>query len=157
MDHYNILSEGYDELYGEEQKAKAKLILDNIDINKEDSLLDIGCGTGIATNLFPCNKTGIDPSEKLLEKANFPVKKAKAESLPFEDNQFDIIISLTALHHCDIEKALKEAKRVGKRLFIFSILKKANNFNNIKEKIEEYFIVEKTLEEKKDTIFICRK
>ena len=51
----------------------------------------MGCGTGITTCSWDCDKTGIDPAEKLIEKAK---KKegvyiiGQAENLPFEDNSF---------------------------------------------------------------------
>jgi len=154
MNQYNEIAEGYNALHGEEQLNKAKIILDNIIINKNDRLLDVGCGTGIATNLFPCNKTGIDPAEKLLEKCSFPTKKAKAEDLPFKDSEFDIVISLTVIHHCNMNKALDEMFRVSKRDIIVSVLKKSKAVQEIKDyPVKPY----KEIEEDHDIIFFFKK
>jgi len=41
-----------------------------------------------------------------------------ATDLPFENNSFDLVISITTLHnlHCfDLDKALREMERVGKK------------------------------------------
>lgn len=151
---YDDIAKGYNELHGEEQLKKARIILENMQIKETDLLLDVGCGTGIATELFNCKKIGIDNSFEMLRKAKVPVVQAKAEALPFKDNSFDIVISITAIHNFDdIEKALKEMKRVGKS-FAFSVLKKAARFDFIKEKIEEIFKVNKVVEDEKDLILI---
>ena len=86
MTYYDDIAEGYDELHFEEQKKKAQIILKEIKIKKKDTLLDVGCGTGKVTELFPCKAWGVDPSEKLLAKAKIPHLKGTAEQLPFEDN-----------------------------------------------------------------------
>ena len=67
MNYYNEISEGYDELHGEEQVNKAKIIADKLALDKNDKLLDVGCGNGVCLDLFKCDVTGVDPSEKLLE------------------------------------------------------------------------------------------
>ena len=158
MTYYDETARNYNELHGEEQKRKAQLILDNIEINPEDELLDVGCGTGIATELFPCKVTGVDPSEELLKQASFPTKQAPAENLPFEDYSFDIVISLTAVHNFDdIEMGLEEINRVAKEDIILSILKKSDKFDEIESIINDLFTIKSRLEDPNDTIFFCKK
>jgi ubiquinone/menaquinone biosynthesis C-methylase UbiE len=159
---YNTISKGYDELYGEEQIKKEKIILKNINIKKTDWLLDVGCGTGISTELFKCNKIGIDPSEKLIEQAikRIPAIIGKGEKLPFENNTFDIIICLTAIHNFDNpEKGISEMKRVCKNdgKIIITILKKSKKNEEIKKTIKKNLFIEKEIDEEKDIILICRK
>lgn len=156
MNYYDEIAEGYDELHGEEQKAKARIIINELAINPSDSLLDVGCGTGIATNLFPCRKTGIDPSKELLKKCSFPVVKGKAEELPFPNNSFDIVICLTAIHHCDVNRALEEIFRVAKRDVVISVLKKVPSFSGIEQSINKYKPY-KRIEQEHDVIFFLRK
>ncbi len=157
---YNAISSGYDELYGEEQIKKARIILDNISISKADWLLDVGCGTGISTAMFECNKIGIDSSEELISQAitRIPAIIGKGEDLPFNDNIFDIIICLTAIHNFDdYKKGIQEMKRVCKKSgkVIITILKKAKEFNNIKNYIEKELTVVKEIDEEKDLVLIA--
>ena len=157
MNYYDEISEGYNELHGEEQLNKLKIIANEIKVNKDAKLLDVGCGTGLSAKIFNCDITGIDPAEKLLEQAPFKKIKAKAESLPFKDNEFDVVIAVTSIHNFDdIEKGLKEIKRVGKDRFALTVLKKAQNADQIIEKIKELFTIIKEINEDKDKIFILK-
>ncbi|MBW3001835.1 class I SAM-dependent methyltransferase [Candidatus Woesearchaeota archaeon] len=157
MNYYDETAEGYNELHGEEQLKKLRIIANEIKTTKDTKLLDVGCGTGLSAKVFDCNITGIDPAEKLLEQAPFKTIKAKAESLPFEDNEFDVVIAVTSIHNFgDIEAGLKEIKRVGKDKFALTVLKKANNADQIIGKIKEVFQVEKEIDENKDKIFILK-
>lgn len=158
---YDTISKGYDELYGEEQIKKAKIILQNISIDKEEWLLDVGCGTGVSTELFECNKIGIDPSEKLISEAvkRIPAIVGKGEELPFNDGIFDIVICITAIHNFeDYKKGISEMKRVCKKdgKIIITILKKSEKMKEIKEEIKKELSVEKEIEEEKDIILITK-
>lgn len=155
---YSTLSKSYNELYKEEQLKKVKLILENIKLQGDCTLLDVGCGTGVSFQEFKCNKVGIDPEIDLLKQAQKPVICAIAEALPFKDKSFDIITSLTAIHNFkDFKKGLKEIKRVGKRTFILSVLKKSNKKDQIISEIKQLFKLKKELDEEKDIIFITNK
>ena len=157
MDFYRLISKGYNELYGEEQKVKLNIIKENLDIKSTDLLLDVGCGTGISD--FDCKVLGIDPSVELL-KQNLERQTvlAKAENIPFKDRSFDKVISVTAMHNFDnIEKSMEEIRRVGKKDFAFSILKKSSKFDFIEKEIKENFNIKKIIDGKKDWVFICSK
>jgi ubiquinone/menaquinone biosynthesis C-methylase UbiE len=158
--YYDQISEGYEELHKEEQLKKVNLILQNIEIKKQDKLLDVGCGTGLYHYLFDCEVFGIDPAKKLLEKhmGNSKLELARAEEIPFEDESFDIVTSITAIQNfSDIKKGLEEIKRVGKQKFVLTALKKSLKIQEIEKVINELFKVEKRIEEDKDIIFIARK
>jgi len=157
MNYYDEIASGYDELHGEEQRKKVDVIRKALDGFSFSSVLDIGCGTGISMEGWACEVTGIDPSEKLIEKAKakgFAVQVASAEEIPFPDNSFDVVICLTAAHHFDLEKALQEIQRVGRKYFVFSFLKKADVAGFRKKLLEEFTVI-KEIEEEKDIIFIC--
>lgn len=92
-----------------------------------DKVLDIGCGkahllyelTQVVPDLYV---QGVDISDYALENAKEEVKpylqKASAVNLPFEDASFDFIVSLSTLHNLyiyDLQKALQEINRVGKK------------------------------------------
>ena len=153
--YYDSISKGYEELYGAEQLNKARIILDNIKPRKNQTLLDIGCGSGSFLELCECIKIGIDPSFKLLKKAKSFVVQGKAESLPFKDKSFDFVVSITSMHNFEnIDKAIQEISRVAKGKVLISLLRKAKNFGKISKKLEENFLIKKVILEKKDAIFV---
>ena len=155
MDFYKIISTSYDRLYGEEQKIKVEMIKQNFNIKKNDLLLDVGCGTGASSD-FDCKVIGIDPSVDLIRQYNENKVVARAENIPFKDKTFDKVISVTSLHNFDdIGEGIKELKRVGKRDFAFSVLKKSSKFCLIEKEIISNFKIRKMLDGKKDWIFIC--
>jgi len=154
MNYYDQISAGYEKLHGEEQLAKARIVLENLQVTPSDLLLDVGCGTASYLSIFQCRKIGIDPAFELLRQAKIPVVQGIAEELPFPDNSFDIVLSLTAIHHTDIRKALSEIKRVAKRDIVISVLKKAKNFEEIEKEIS-ILNVKKRIEEAHDIIWFA--
>ncbi len=160
MEFYDTIAAGYDELYEEEQLKKCRLIARHFE-HKGRRILDVGCGTGIATGFFDC-EAGVDPSEELLRIAQkkFPKMQfiqANAEDLPFGENDFDAVISLTAIQNFgDIEKGLGEIKRVG-RDFVLTFLKKSGKRDKIERSIKGIFRVNRIIEEEKDIICFCKK
>lgn len=156
MDFYKTIARGYDGLYAEEQRLKLSIIKDNLQIKNSDLLLDVGCGTGISSD-FKCKVIGLEPSFELLRqnKTNGKVL-ACAENIPFKDKTFDKVISITSMHNFDdIIKGLEEIKRVGKKDFVFSILKKSKNLGLIEKEIKANFVATKIIDGGKDIIFIC--
>ena len=99
-------------------------------------VLEIGMGSGL--NLEYYNKSlvnevfAVEPDNILLEKAkkralqsniDLNIQKLKAESMPFENNTFDTVVSTyTMCSIAKLENALEEVKRVLKKdgSFIFS-------------------------------------
>ncbi len=164
--YYDKIAKGYDGLHKEEQLNKLRIIKNHIKLNKSTKLLDVGCGTGISSD-FDCHVVGIDPSIELIKIARKKEKKknktkkskktfikGKAEQLPFGRNEFDIVISITAIHNfTNIEKGLKEMKRVGKKKFIITILKKSKKLPKIKRLIKKHFNIKKKIQETKDIIY----
>jgi ubiquinone/menaquinone biosynthesis C-methylase UbiE len=83
-------------------------------LSEGESVLDIGCGTGtlaIAAKRYVGSKgyvCGIDAGPEMIARANKKAKKAgpevdfrnaMAESLPFPDGHFDVVLSTLMLHH----------------------------------------------------------
>jgi len=92
-------------------------------------ILDMGCGNGYATRLMAEKITpngeayGIDLSENMIKSAtelsknfnNTHFKVSNFSSMPFEDNFFDIILSVESIYYCDdMFKTVKEVKRTLK-------------------------------------------
>ena len=90
-------------------------------------ILDIGCGKGFM--LFDFMKLnpnfvleGIDISDYAITNAVPEIKKflkvGDAKSLPYEDNSFDLVISINTTHNLEInqcKKALSEMERVSRK------------------------------------------
>ena len=156
MNYYDEIEEGYAELHKEEQLRKIAIIKKHIQFHEKWFILDVGCGPYFGD--FPGTVIGIDPSFKLLKQAKIPVVQAIGEKLPFKDNEFMAVISVTALQNfTDIEKGLLEIKRVGKEYFAISVLKKSPKIKMIEELVPKLFPVQRIVEEEKDIIFFCRK
>lgn len=88
--------------------------------------LDIGCGTGALSKVIeesysPQSLACVDPTSAFLEKAksrisaNNKFRIGGAENIPFESDNFDVIVSGLAMNFFpDLDKALREMKRVSK-------------------------------------------
>ena len=151
MNYYNDISEGYNELHYLEQMRKVETIIRELKLNGTEKVLDVGCGTAFYANHFGKNYTGIDPSEGMLKKATAKVILSSAESLPFPDKSFDVVISITAAQNFkDIEKAINEIKRVAKNKIAITILKQSKKLPLVRKLLEDF----KEVEEEKDIIFL---
>jgi len=92
---------------------------------KHESVLDIGCGSGnhlLLASRLGMDVTGIDASPYMLSLAKnklgnqCELKKARAEDIPYEDNEFDLVFLINTLEFLDDPlSALEEAGRVAKR------------------------------------------
>ncbi len=157
-DYYSIIANSYNELHEKEQLEKLSIIKKHLKL--KEPLLDIGAGTGLSTSFFKAvkDKVALDPSKGMLKQYKGKKVCAKAEDIPFPDKTFSTIISVTALHHTNIDKAIKEIKRVAKPgcRFAFTILKKSKTFKKIKEKLMKNFRL-KVYESDKDLILISEK
>ena len=100
------------------------------DFSKEESVLDIGAGTGVMSEFaYRCNDalkyTAVDPAKGMLKYAPpyLEVHVGVAEELPFEENSFDAVFMGESLHHfSNPDIAFKEVTRVlksGGKLFIY--------------------------------------
>ena len=96
-------------------------------LNAQSSLLDVGCAKGFMMHdlceLIPgISVQGIDISqyaiEKVIDGMEDRVQVADAQSLPFPDNSFDVVISINTIHNLepdDCARALREIERVSRK------------------------------------------
>jgi protein-L-isoaspartate(D-aspartate) O-methyltransferase len=104
----------------------ARAMIEHYGIKSGDRILDIGCGKGFLlyeiSLLVPGVEIhGIDISSYAIENAKEEIKDrlqvGNAIALPFPDDYFDFVYSITTLHNLhnyDLDKALREMQRVGK-------------------------------------------
>lgn len=108
---------------------------------KNKSVLDVGCGTGIASLHFARNGAarvvGVDVSNESISNGtkqaareglkNADFRQANTLSLPFKDGSFDIVLSIGVLPYVEeIDLAIRELTRVvaeGGTVLIFSLRK----------------------------------
>jgi len=139
--HFTVITLGGPHLGGVavlEDRARAPTyramfgtLVDFIAPRPGDAILDVGCGAGsldrlLARRLGAANPiTAVDVNPFLLGEAAamaaaeglgsaIAFSKANAEALPFPDDSYDGVFSVTALEECDADRAIAEMVRVAK-------------------------------------------
>lgn len=104
-----------------------------------EAVLDLGCGGGhvsLRVAPFVQQVTAYDLAEPMLEAVaalavdrgftNLKTRQGAAESLPFADASFDLVVSRYSAHHwSDLNAALREARRVlspGGRVIFMDVI-----------------------------------
>ena len=93
-------------------------------INPKETILDIGCGTGVVAKIlekhFYSKITGCDIKNYLIYK--IPFIKIKNGKIPVKNNHFDVALLNDVLHHIDKDNqadVIKEAARVSGKVLVF--------------------------------------
>lgn len=159
MTYYDALAPGYDELHEKEQLNKIKIIEREATI--KGLILDVGAGTCIAARYFAQQKKqviSLDPSEKLLKQWRGITIIGRAEEIPFKDKMFNTIISVTALHHCNLEKALQEIKRVARddATIAISFLQQSQKLSEFERLFAKIIGPYKKVDAGNDFVYVCR-
>ena len=130
-------------------------LIEHFNIKAGDSLLDVGCAKGFMLyDLLECNSdvvvAGVDISEYAIENSKEEIKPflqvANATSLPFKDNSFDIVTSITTVHNLEKEElaiALQEIERVSKRGSFITV--DAYENDEEREALEAWVLTAKTI------------
>ena len=112
-------------------KPVAEELIKNYNLTNDSSVLDVGCGKAFLLYemklLLPgLRVAGFDISEHGLADAKDEIMESlfihrAQDPYPFEDNEFDLVISLGCFHNLrifELENALSETQRVGKQGFV---------------------------------------
>jgi len=118
---------GYERFMGRWSRVAGVVFLDWVAPPRDARWLDVGCGTGVFTEVVldrcsPATVVAIDPSAAQIElalakpvaqRADFHV--ADAQALPFADGAFDVVASALVVNFIpDRPRALVEMRRVGR-------------------------------------------
>ena len=116
------------------------------DLKKGDRILDVGCAKGFMLYDFlriikGIKVSGIDVSkyaiDNSMEVIKSSLKVADAADLPYDDNSFDLVISINSIHNLEINQlkiALKEIQRVSKKCSFITV----DAFRNTREEKAMY-------------------
>ena len=113
-------------------RAMFRTLIDLIAPKPGEAIIDIGCGAGsldrlLAQRLGSANPiTAIDVNPFWLREAEALAAEdgldgmirftpGNAEAVPFPDNSFDAVFSVTVLEECDADRAIAEMVRVARR------------------------------------------
>lgn len=110
-------------------RAMEKLVKESVstvlDLQPGERILEIGCGEGNHLHLFSqlgFDVLGLDASPYMIRRARerlgpwVMARVGEAEDLPFEDNEFDVVLFINTLEFLDNPmEALREAGRVARR------------------------------------------
>ena len=117
-------------------------------------VLELGVGTGQTLRLYPpdCRLTGIDPSQKMLERARHKAQRLgrqvdlrpmSAEALDFPAASFDTVVS--SLVFCSVDdpsRALAEARRVlrpGGQLLMIEHIRPHGRLGHAFDRVDPWF------------------
>lgn len=134
-----------------------------LEVAPGDSILDIGCGTGVLTRMIADRldpeagggAVGIDAAAKMIRVARRKregpgcrFETAAAERLPFEDAAFDGVVSSLFFHHVDLDlkaRAFAEAARVlvpGGRLVVADMHLPTTAFGKVVSHTARWFFLQ---------------
>jgi len=102
-------------------------LFSQIDLSNVKKVLEVGCGIGVLSSYlaekYEWEVTGIDLDPEQIERAKNDYREnkyikfleANATKLPFGDNEFDLVLSVDAMHHIpNRNEAFDEINRVLK-------------------------------------------
>lgn len=138
-EYYDELSKGYEELYAREQLDKVEFLVPWLE-NLEGPVLDLGAGTGLLQNFFLPNVSA-DSSIEMLKKNKNPNRVlCDARFLPFKDDSFNSLISVTMLQDVkEKERILRGIARICKGIIIITILKRNYKKENLDALMSKFF------------------
>ncbi len=92
-------------------------------VGDANSVVNVGAGTG-SYERSDRHMVAVEPSSVMISQrpsTSPPAIQARAEHLPFRDQQFDVALALLTIHHWgDMAQGLAELQRVSRRQVLFT-------------------------------------
>lgn len=126
MSHYNDVAQIYNTCYTNEQNLKLDEAVESLRLERQDSILDLGCGTGLLLpkiQKMASNIVGLDVSLNMLRETensrkhsqNIHIILADADYTPLRKGCFDVVFAITLAQNMPCPcRTLQEVKRVMK-------------------------------------------
>lgn len=120
MDWFSVYAPIYDPFVRLMRVAPVGPLLELAELQPHESVLDLGGGTGRVARALAgaCREVVVlDPCSAMLQRVsplpNVQVVRGRAQQIPFEDERFDVVVCVDALHHIkEAEVAIAEILRV---------------------------------------------
>ncbi|WP_346898350.1 class I SAM-dependent methyltransferase [Clostridium sp. UBA7503] len=137
-----------------DMKQVAMSIIKELDIKKDDRVLEVGCGAGALAQYLQCDYVGVDYSPTLVKKhikfLENSVLTGEADNLIFKDKTFDKVIAYGIFMYFNdkeyAQRAISEFKRVAKKgILLGDLPMKSHNSDHLlfsKEEFEGWKITE---------------
>lgn len=152
VEYYDGISSGYDELYGDEQRAKYKIVSDWL-LTLSGSTLDVGSGTGVINEFFKPSVLS-DFSFGMISFATGERVVCDARFLPFKNKSFDNITCFTVLQDVyNKDMVVDEFKRVARYKILVTVLKRLKSREELEALFKAFKIIDYR-EEEKDHCFL---
>lgn len=145
-EEYSRLASRYDTRWSRYTEVTTDVTIRHIGLLSSEDVLDVGCGTGALLGQirrkYPNAKlAGIDISNDMLAIAgrrlghSVALKQGQAESLPYPDAEFDIVVSTSVFHFIrNPHLALTEIRRVLKphgRMIITGLVRRLSGLQSV--------------------------
>jgi len=117
-DRYDVIGRSYSKTRSQDARIAARIF----SAIGNGSVVNVGAGSG---NYEPADRTvvAVEPSAEMIRQRSprhAPALRAAAESLPFADRSFDVVMAVLTLHHwSDPAVGLAEMARVAARQVVF--------------------------------------
>jgi len=159
--------------YAEEQEAKFIAAFKHLNMNKQGTVLDVGCGTGLLFHHVADRAkilVGVDISKETLRKAKENARQfstvslvlADADNLPLVESVFTHVFAFTLVQNVPNPAAtIKEMKRASNTdgVIVVSALKKVFSTNGFEKLLTDASLKVDAFEEKdlKCYVAVCMK
>ena len=121
-ERYDGLAQQYDQRWAAYIGSSVRHTVARLNVSPGETVLDVGCGTGALERQLGDAVVGIDLSERMLARASGERVAGDALTLPFGDETFDAVASISVLHYwvepVRVLREIRRVLRVGGRLVL---------------------------------------